>query len=79
VNCGWPQEWNGFVFTESGPAPRRIYADYLADRWPLDVAVNTAAVTRLDDLAVTPRHLRSLLGLDERPESIRSGTTHRYP
>lgn len=29
---GWPAEWSGFTFTESGPAPRRIYADYLADR-----------------------------------------------
>lgn len=29
---GWPPEWRGFEFTESGPAPRRIYADYLADR-----------------------------------------------
>lgn len=29
---GWPQEWRDFTFTESGPAPRRIYPDYLADR-----------------------------------------------
>jgi uncharacterized NAD(P)/FAD-binding protein YdhS len=29
---GWPPEWRGVTFTESGPAPRRIYADYLADR-----------------------------------------------
>ncbi|UOZ06399.1 FAD/NAD(P)-binding protein [Amycolatopsis sp. WQ 127309] len=29
---GWPPEWSGFTFTESGPAPRRIYAGYLADR-----------------------------------------------
>ncbi|WP_235834630.1 FAD/NAD(P)-binding protein [Actinomadura logoneensis] len=29
---GWPAEWSGFTFTESGPAPRRIYADYLAAR-----------------------------------------------
>ncbi len=29
---GWPLEWSGFTFTESGPAPRRIYPDYLADR-----------------------------------------------
>lgn len=28
----WPPEWRGFTFTESGPAPRRIYPDYLADR-----------------------------------------------
>jgi uncharacterized NAD(P)/FAD-binding protein YdhS len=29
---GWPPEWRSFTFTESGPAPRRIYPDYLADR-----------------------------------------------
>ncbi|GHH39471.1 FAD/NAD(P)-binding protein [Lentzea cavernae] len=29
---GWPPEWRDVAFTESGPAPRRIYADYLADR-----------------------------------------------
>ncbi|ALG08494.1 FAD/NAD(P)-binding protein [Kibdelosporangium phytohabitans] len=29
---GWPREWRDFVFTESGPAPRRIYADYLTER-----------------------------------------------
>ncbi|GAA1289265.1 FAD/NAD(P)-binding protein [Saccharothrix xinjiangensis] len=28
----WPPEWSDAVFTESGPAPRRIYADYLAER-----------------------------------------------
>ncbi|HEX6360698.1 FAD/NAD(P)-binding protein [Actinophytocola sp.] len=29
---GWSAEWRDFTFTESGPAPRRIYPDYLADR-----------------------------------------------
>ncbi|WP_312878571.1 FAD/NAD(P)-binding protein, partial [Lentzea indica] len=29
---GWPPEWRDVTFTESGPAPRRIYAGYLADR-----------------------------------------------
>ncbi len=29
---GWPPEWADFTFTESGPAPRRIYPDYLAGR-----------------------------------------------
>jgi uncharacterized NAD(P)/FAD-binding protein YdhS len=29
---GWPPEWRTFTFTESGPAPRRIFPDYLADR-----------------------------------------------
>ncbi len=29
---GWPPEWKDFTFVESGPAPRRIYPEYLADR-----------------------------------------------
>lgn len=29
---GWPREWKDFTFVESGPAPRRIYPEYLADR-----------------------------------------------
>jgi uncharacterized NAD(P)/FAD-binding protein YdhS len=29
---GWPQDWKDFTFVESGPAPRRIYPEYLADR-----------------------------------------------
>jgi len=28
----WPAHWSGFEFTEQGPAPRRIFQDYLADR-----------------------------------------------
>ncbi|GLW12063.1 hypothetical protein Misp01_71910 [Microtetraspora sp. NBRC 13810] len=28
----WPVEWRNFTFTESAPAPRRIYPDYLASR-----------------------------------------------
>ncbi|MGI5200810.1 FAD/NAD(P)-binding protein [Spirillospora sp. CA-108201] len=29
---GWPPRWSGSTFTESGPAPRRLYADYLRTR-----------------------------------------------
>jgi uncharacterized NAD(P)/FAD-binding protein YdhS len=29
---GWPPDWRGFTFTEPGPAPRRLYADYLSAR-----------------------------------------------
>ena len=29
---GWAPEWRDVVFAESGPAPRRVYPDYLADR-----------------------------------------------
>ncbi|MFE7560866.1 FAD/NAD(P)-binding protein [Kitasatospora sp. NPDC057500] len=28
----WPAPWDGFEFTEQGPAPRRIFHDYLIDR-----------------------------------------------
>ncbi|TDB73934.1 FAD/NAD(P)-binding protein [Micromonospora sp. KC721] len=30
--CGWPAPWADFTFVEHGPAPRRIYHDYLTDR-----------------------------------------------
>jgi uncharacterized NAD(P)/FAD-binding protein YdhS len=29
---GWPPPWRDFAFVEHGPAPRRIYHDYLTDR-----------------------------------------------
>ncbi|MEV6926557.1 FAD/NAD(P)-binding protein [Dactylosporangium sp. NPDC051485] len=29
---GWPPPWTDFTFVEHGPAPRRIYHDYLTDR-----------------------------------------------
>jgi uncharacterized NAD(P)/FAD-binding protein YdhS len=29
---GWPEPWSGFEFVEQGPAPRRIFQDYLAER-----------------------------------------------
>ena len=29
---GWPAPWSGFEFVEQGPAPRRIFQDYLAER-----------------------------------------------
>ncbi|TQM84404.1 putative NAD(P)/FAD-binding protein YdhS [Saccharothrix saharensis] len=38
---GWPAGWRDFEFTESGPAPRRIYHDYLESR--LAEAVREAA------------------------------------
>lgn len=37
----WPADWRDFEFTESGPAPRRIYQDYLESR--LAEAVREAA------------------------------------
>lgn len=38
---GWPPDWKDWEFTESGPAPRRIYQDYLENR--LAEAVREAA------------------------------------
>jgi uncharacterized NAD(P)/FAD-binding protein YdhS len=57
----WPPEWSGFVFTESGPAPRRIYADYLATRLADAAREAHAGVTLAEadgevvDIAVTAR------------------------
>lgn len=60
---GWPPEWRGFTFTESGPAPRRIYPDYLADRLAhaaaeaLDGVILVEADGDVVDLAVHPAHV----------------------
>lgn len=56
---GWPLDWAETHFTVSGPAPRRIYRDYLADR--LNQALE--AVQRMTGVSVTPRELRQRLGL----------------
>ncbi|WP_312874568.1 FAD/NAD(P)-binding protein [Actinomadura litoris] len=45
---GWPAEWSGFTFTESGPAPRRIYGDYLATRLADAAGEASDGVTLLD-------------------------------
>ncbi|MFI9813289.1 FAD/NAD(P)-binding protein [Saccharothrix variisporea] len=47
---GWPEPWRGREFTESGPAPRRIYPDYLADRLAQAVREATpgATLTQVD-------------------------------
>lgn len=29
---GWPEPWSDYKFVEQGPAPRRIFQDYLAER-----------------------------------------------
>ncbi|WP_394618821.1 FAD/NAD(P)-binding protein [Lentzea sp. JNUCC 0626] len=42
---GWPAQWRDVTFTESGPAPRRIYADYLADRLAEAAREASAGVT----------------------------------
>jgi uncharacterized NAD(P)/FAD-binding protein YdhS len=45
---GWPPEWREFVFTESGPAPRRIYPDYLASRLAHAAAQASDGVTLVE-------------------------------
>ncbi|MEJ2854041.1 MULTISPECIES: FAD/NAD(P)-binding protein [unclassified Saccharothrix] len=42
---GWPEPWRDREFTESGPAPRRIYPDYLADRLAAAVREATPGAT----------------------------------
>ena len=60
---GWPPEWRTFTFTESGPAPRRIYPDYLADRLSQAAceAVEGVRLVETDgevvDLTVHPEHV----------------------
>lgn len=60
---GWPPEWRGFTFTESGPAPRRIYPDYLADRLAHAAGQARAGVTLIEadgevvDLTVHATHV----------------------
>ncbi|GAA4630918.1 hypothetical protein GCM10023196_058220 [Actinoallomurus vinaceus] len=60
---GWPPEWSDFAFTESGPAPRRIYGDYLACRLAEAVREAPNRVTLLEadgevvDMAVGAGHV----------------------
>jgi uncharacterized NAD(P)/FAD-binding protein YdhS len=60
---GWPPEWRGCTFTESGPAPRRIYPDYLADRLAHAAGEAPAGVTLVEadgevvDLTVRATHV----------------------
>lgn len=60
---GWPLEWRSFTFTESGPAPRRIYPDYLADRLAHAAREAPDGVTLIEadgevvDLAVHAEHV----------------------
>ena len=57
---GWPPRWRGFTFTESGPAPRRLYADYLRTRLTEAAREATDGVELLEvdgeavDIAVGP-------------------------
>ncbi|MEU4765135.1 FAD/NAD(P)-binding protein [Actinosynnema sp. NPDC023794] len=44
----WPRDWRDFEFTESGPAPRRIYQDYLESRLAEAVREAAAGVTLVE-------------------------------
>jgi uncharacterized NAD(P)/FAD-binding protein YdhS len=71
---GWPPQWRDFTFTESGPAPRRIYPGYLADRLAqaADEALDGVTLTEADgevtDLTVHGGHVDVVV------ESDRTGT-----
>lgn len=60
---GWPAEWRDFTFTEPGPAPRRIYPEYLADRLAQAAREALDGVTLIEadgevvDLTVRPPHV----------------------
>ncbi|MEV5576575.1 FAD/NAD(P)-binding protein [Spirillospora sp. NPDC052269] len=61
--AGWPPEWRDFAFFESGPAPRRIYADYVTTRLAEAVREASIGVTfsaidgEVVDLAVGAGHV----------------------
>lgn len=89
---GWPPEWREFTFTESGPAPRRIYPDYLADRLAhaaneaLDGVTLVEADGEVVDLAVHPTHVDVVV--ETGPDSttlaadhviLATGLEQRYP
>ncbi|WP_460406249.1 FAD/NAD(P)-binding protein [Actinophytocola sediminis] len=44
----WPAEWREFTFVESGPAPRCVYPDYLADRLAQAAREAMAGVTLVE-------------------------------
>jgi uncharacterized NAD(P)/FAD-binding protein YdhS len=92
---GWPAEWRDFTFTEPGPAPRRIYPDYLADRLAqaareaLDGVTLTEADGEVVDLAVRGTHVDVVLEDLSRPDGratlaadhviLATGLERKYP
>ncbi|GII60886.1 hypothetical protein Skr01_09710 [Sphaerisporangium krabiense] len=76
----WPAEWRSTEFTESGPAPRRIYPDYLASRLAEAAREASPGVTLVEaggevvDLGVVGGHVRVVIeGLDGFPTSENVG------
>jgi uncharacterized NAD(P)/FAD-binding protein YdhS len=63
----WHEDWRDFKFTESGPAPRRIYQDYLESRLADAVREAAAGVTLVEvdgeavDVEVSDGHAHVLL------------------
>jgi len=92
---GWPAEWRDVTFTEPGPAPRRIYPDYLADRLAQAAREALDGVTLIEadgevvDLAVRGTHvdvvISDLSGPDGRTTLaadhviLATGLERRYP
>jgi uncharacterized NAD(P)/FAD-binding protein YdhS len=72
---GWPPEWHDFTFIESGPAPRRIYPDYLADRLARAAGEALPGVTLVEaegevvDLTVRATHVDVTIEDRSRPDA----------
>ena len=86
----WPPEWRDFTFTESGPAPRRIYPDYLSARLAQAAreAMDGVTLVEIDgeavDLDVYADHVDVVL--DRHPTTLRAdhvvlatGLERKYP
>lgn len=75
---GWAPEWREFVFTESGPAPRRVYQDYLADRLAQAAREAMDGVTLVEadgeavDLDVHADHVDVVVDRPSGPVTIRA-------
>jgi uncharacterized NAD(P)/FAD-binding protein YdhS len=92
---GWPAEWRDVTFTEPGPAPRRIYPGYLADRLAqaareaLDGVTLTEADGEVVDLAVRGTHVDVVIEDRSEPAGratlaadhviLATGLERRYP
>ncbi|WP_367138251.1 FAD/NAD(P)-binding protein [Saccharothrix sp. HUAS TT1] len=78
----WPDEWRNFEFTESGPAPRRIYHDYLESRLAEAVREAAPGVTLVEtdgeavDIEVFADHARVVVaGPATAPDGAEAGPT----
>jgi uncharacterized NAD(P)/FAD-binding protein YdhS len=86
---GWPPEWRDFRFGESGPAPRRIYPDYLAARLAQAAREAMPGVTLVEvdgevvDLAVSAGRVHVVVDngatLDADHVVLATGLERKYP